>query len=327
MPTHIPDSVLEHAFALLVRVHGADALDAETARVELARWAAASDVHRAAIARAEHQWQVLGNSAGELHDTFPLPDARAPRSVWRTRALPAFALACCLSLAVLTGVRWWHSPVLEAHYASTTGTSSPSTSDAQLPDGTSIALGPQTKLDVTFYRDRRHVEFAHGEAYFDVAHDGRPFVIDTRLGRVTVVGTAFSIVDRGDGVRVAVARGQVRVETSGHREYASLLPGHEVALEPGGGLGMIRIVSADGVGAWRHGWLVFEDRSLSEVVDEIRPWLDVPVRVEGARTGSLHVTASLQTNDLAGTLGKTLPAVLPVSVRIASDHTLVIGPR
>ncbi|HCD93111.1 MAG TPA: iron dicitrate transport regulator FecR, partial [Odoribacter splanchnicus] len=32
-----------------------------------------------------------------------------------------------------------------------------------------------------------------GEAYFDVAEDGRPFQVITSQGEVTVLGTAFGI--------------------------------------------------------------------------------------------------------------------------------------
>ena len=64
-----------------------------------------------------------------------------------------------------------------------------------LADGTTVHLNAGSKLlyPVRFVGKRRIVTL-EGEAYFDVRKDEEhPFVVRTRFGEVTVLGTAFNI--------------------------------------------------------------------------------------------------------------------------------------
>ena len=46
----------------------------------------------------------------------------------------------------------------------------------------------------SYYPGRREVVLDQGEGFFEVAPDsGRPFTVDARQSRVTVVGTAFDV--------------------------------------------------------------------------------------------------------------------------------------
>ena len=64
-----------------------------------------------------------------------------------------------------------------------------------LADGTTVHLNAGSKLTYPVrFAGKRRVVALEGEAYFDVVKDEtRPFIVQTHLGEVTVLGTAFNI--------------------------------------------------------------------------------------------------------------------------------------
>jgi transmembrane sensor len=69
-----------------------------------------------------------------------------------------------------------------------------------LPDGSRITLDADSVLNVQMLPDRRSLQLARGEAYFEVAKDAaRPFLVRAGGAVVRAVGTAFDVrmsVDR-----------------------------------------------------------------------------------------------------------------------------------
>ena len=66
----------------------------------------------------------------------------------------------------------------------------------QLPDGSTVQLGPGSKLiyPSEFEGHEREVQL-EGQAFFDVHKDARhPFVVKTKDMKVTALGTAFEMV-------------------------------------------------------------------------------------------------------------------------------------
>ena len=81
-----------------------------------------------------------------------------------------------------------------------------------LADGTQLTLnrGAQLIYPEKFAGRTREI-FLSGEAYFDVAEDGRPFQVITSQGEVTVLGTAFGISSYMDKAEyTTLVRGCVR---------------------------------------------------------------------------------------------------------------------
>ena len=83
-----------------------------------------------------------------------------------------------------------------------------------LEDGSIVYLADQTSLKYPehFERERREV-FLQGNAFFDVkGNRKRPFVIETDLIQVEVLGTAFNVKGRdNDNFSLSVDRGEVKV--------------------------------------------------------------------------------------------------------------------
>lgn len=83
-----------------------------------------------------------------------------------------------------------------------------------LEDGSIVYLADQTSLKYPehFERERREV-FLQGNAFFDVkGNRKRPFLIETDLIQVEVLGTAFNVKGRdNDNFSLSVDRGEVKV--------------------------------------------------------------------------------------------------------------------
>src|SRR5690606_35594665 len=85
----------------------------------------------------------------------------------------------------------------------------------QLPDGSTVLLGPDTRLRYShgMGQQQRLVELS-GEAMFTVTHaTGAPFIVRTQDALVRVLGTTFTVLQYTDESqsRVVVSAGRVSV--------------------------------------------------------------------------------------------------------------------
>lgn len=352
---HGPDEALvEHALRLLATADVAEAEPAARARERLAVWSERSAAHQAAHAEALRRWQALAGAAAGLREQWadPLserPTAHRPSAATR-RTLLGMALAG-VGVAGLAGAgAWWQWQAQQPVFAQAWRTRTAQLLRVTLPDvrpgtgaSTEIVLSAQTALRAVLYRDRREIELAEGEARFDVAADAaRPFVVHARSGRVEVVGTAFTVADRGGVLTVAVERGRVRLHPqpaaagqSGATAGRVSVPGVEpIELGAGDSINVrdgqppgpvIRVAAAD-VGAWRSGWLVFDDVPLAEALPAINAFRRAPLVLTDERTGRLRLTARFQAMDERGLLA-ALPRVLPVRIEQGAAGGAVVRMR
>lgn len=87
-----------------------------------------------------------------------------------------------------------------------------------LPDGSEVTLQPHSSL--AFRGDSCRRLYLHGAASFSVRHDAsRPFTASGTIGSVKVLGTRFSLDERGGKALVSVESGRVKfasVKTGGN---------------------------------------------------------------------------------------------------------------
>lgn len=284
-------------------------MEAAAARDELARWRQADPAHAAAAETARQYWQATEASALRGDVALP-PDRAAHRSQARRRALTLLGVGG-LAAALAAGGRWaWLQPT--AQFALRTGRGQLQGLD--LPDGSHIDLAAHGEGQVRYHRDRRVCRLLAGEARFDVRHDpARPFVVETALGRVQVLGTVFSVSVRDDRLRVAVARGRVAVAAgqAAQAVQAVLEAGEAFEVDRQGRAERSR-VRAESVGAWREGWLVFQATPLPEVVARWNDYLAQPLRLaDDAALRGLRLTGSFPLRDPAAFVDN-LPHMLPL---------------
>lgn len=320
-------------------VRSQSAPDAATLQA-LRAWRDADPRHAAALARWQQEWRALDAlpatavqhlRAGLTQDkTRADAPARPLGWSWGWGQGAATAASVCLVIAA-TAVgyhHWQEQPVYEQALATGLGQQS----EVHLPDGSTVRLDTNTRLDVTFRRQRREVVLPEGQAVFKVQGDAaRPFDVLAGPLRITVVGTRFSVrytpgVPGDTGVCVAVEEGRVRVARAADAgpEVLELTAGQQVRSAADGRLTAIAAVPAAGIAPWRDGRVSFDDTPLSQALAEFARYGSTQLVVRDPGVGALRLTGTFDPRRLDN-FTRSLPSVLPVQLRAHGTVTEIVA--
>ncbi|MGH6648883.1 FecR family protein [Aquabacterium sp.] len=331
-----PEKLVEHALTLIVLIEGASPDAARQARASLEQWRAQSPDNKAAEQEARQRWNALFSLSSELRTRFQEPGGGAGSKHAKQRRdllLSATAIVGTGTLAAL-GIRWqWLQPISMARHQTATAQLRKVNLDDGSP-GSQLALSPQSDLEVRLYRQRRVVNLRQGEVRFDVQADAeRPFEVLTREVAIEVVGTAFTVRDRGGPVFVGVDHGKVRVRlrpqasgqpTSLVDQAIDLLPGQGLTVR-GGRPERVQAVDVASLSAWQDGWLVFQDTPLGEALATINAYRRVPVTAL-ASVSQMKFSGRFRASDTQGLLTSLL-AILPIAADASPDGVVTLRPR
>ena len=157
-----------------------------------------------------------------------------------------------------------------------------------LSDGTFIRLNSESRLryPVTFKGMNTREVFIDGEAYMQVHHNPEcPFVVTSSRMVATVLGTSFNIKDYPDELTygLTLVEGRVNVENRRGRLY-QLIPGEEVQGNASSDTYTKEETDVDGVLAWTHGLLYFNNRTLKDIAKDLEKRYDVTVKFDSEQT-------------------------------------------
>lgn len=168
----------------------------------------------------------------------------------------------------------------------------------KLDDGTKVWVNAETKLKypVAFVGDRREVVL-EGEAFFDVAKNEKPFIVETSFGDVRVLGTAFGISAYASESEsyTTLVRGKVSVEREGG-EPVVILPGEQVVTSKDGKMIKQQVDVEEFVG-WKDGIYVFKEKSLGEIMKTLERWYNISVDFQEKSLVDLPFTGNLKRYD------------------------------
>lgn len=265
------------------------------------RWLKESPANIAELLRIQQVYKVL--RAAKLESRPPGPPGQAESNVIELmpRALPTpptdrpnqsrrrldtwkvAASVACIAVSLLLGYIVkvaWLDRTLETELGEWR--------IATLTDGTTVRIGPGSRLRVSFGDDHRSVRLLRGEAMFDVAKDhSRPFFVKSEVVGVLAVGTEFRVSRRGGEDVVAVTEGTVAVYRDGRDEIRGavvqapaqlanatggvpLTAGEQVSVSKANQSKPVakQKVNVDYELAWADGWLIYEDKTVAEVASE-----------------------------------------------------------
>lgn len=297
---------VRQALVYLAALHGEDPERIGRTQGLVQRWRGKSAEHERAWQEAEQRWQLVHCLALQLRGAVQ-PQAFDPG---RRRVLRQGG-----ALAVLLAAGGWLGWMFQrtAPYQQGLQTSHGQALQAlSLVDGSQLQVAAESNLRVRFDHLRRQVLLLHGHVYFDVAHERwRAFLVSTRLGSVEVLGTAFTVSDRGGRVQVAVARGRVQVRDLQGGEQL-LRAGERICLDADGRLGRLRGGGTHGpdLAHWQRGWWSFTEQPLDEVVAELNAYVTPAIEVDPG-VADLRLTGSFP-SDRPQVLLEALPSILPV---------------
>lgn len=256
---------------------------------ELDAWLDADTRHRVAYLRLRAAWKEADALAGEAPGRARKP-ATLPRfSPWRIAAGVVLAVALGAQLVWMTGRQDVQ------HYATRVGESR----IVALDDGSRIMLNTDSQLRAVADGGRK-VWLERGEAYFDVAHDpARPFIVEAGDSRVTVLGTRFTVRRTGDGVRVLVAQGRVRVASGG--ASVELAPNEEALAHDDTIARATHTAAQTGQRlAWREGRIVFDGTSLADAAAEFNRYNERKVVVSDPAVAGIAIGGSFAPANVDG---------------------------
>lgn len=274
-PTPNAAELASQANAWVVRLASGQAT-VQDAR-ELRAWVAQSEQHASAYHDATRLWKQTGQ--------LQLPRHRSRRLAWLAGAA-GIAASCVLTLfgAMQLGLLPDGRALLADHH-----TALAERRQIELPDGSRVELDARTHLNVDFSDNRRHIRLQGGAAVFHVQHDAaRPFVVSADGGSVTALGTVFEVRHQGTGVQVTCSEGSVAVERSG-AEQTRLIAGQQLRYDERN-ISQPSQVDTTQVLAWRQGSLVFKNRPLQELVDELNRYRPGRVIIADASIAQMPVS-------------------------------------
>lgn len=204
-----------------------------------------------------------------------------------------------------------------------------------LEDGTKLMISGNSNVEIIYSRRQRYVILKQGEASFDVAKNpDRPFVVDSGIAKVTVLGTRFAVNKFTSKVRVSVERGTVRVEPSQYStsdprsqnrngESVLTLRDNEVAeITIDGKTKRIQRPAADAF-SFETGSIAFDGAGLEEIAETLSRYRINPVQFQlMPNEADVRITAILQSRNVERFI-KELPYLAPIKTEQRGANILI----
>ena len=300
--------VLDAAIAWQLSLDSGDGSSVE--REEFAKWHAADEEH----ARA---WRQLGM----LDQRFSVASGPARAALLQSRegirrqvrklGSGLASVVVVLGLALMVGDRYLPLDYWLADQRTATGEQR----TLRLSDGTVVNLNTHSALDVRFDDKQRRIVLQEGEILIETGHnDARPFIVETREGRMRALGTRFLVKREDQGTRLSVIKSAVAAQPHTPAQEQIVKEGQQVLIH-NDGLGPLLALNAD-ADAWTRGMLVVDNARLGDLIQELgryrRGYLGVAPEI-----ADLRITGSFPLHDTDLALSALLPT-LPVRLE---QHT------
>jgi transmembrane sensor len=270
----------------------------------LSRWRQQSDAHEKAFKAAVRLYRLVGTAARELADeqaaSVAPPVPRPPRLIARRAAL-AGAIATAAGAAGYVMVRpplglWPSIEEWSADYRTGKG----ERRKVAVAPEVSLDLNTQTSIAVRSVPEETRIELISGEAAAKAA-SSKPFVMLAGNGSITAYHADFDARCLDRTVTVTCLDGTVTVEKGGE---AIRLQRTEQVTYSGDGLQPSVVVDLAQVSAWQAGLLIFRDRPLGSVVEEINRYRWGIVIITGDSLKRRLVNGTLQLDKLDDFIGQ-----------------------
>jgi transmembrane sensor len=167
-----------------------------------------------------------------------------------------------------------------------------------LRDGSKVTLSTDTEVRLTEWGRRRALTVVKGEAFFEVARNpDMPFVVTAAGRTVTALGTAFDVRVEPRRWSVGLLEGRIRVADADAE--VEMTPGHQL-VQTGDRPWTIQAQNVGDLTSWREGHLVFENRPLGSIVEEMNRYSPRKIRISDARLASTPLSGRFRTGDMDG---------------------------
>ncbi|MDP9617665.1 UNVERIFIED_ORG: transmembrane sensor [Stenotrophomonas maltophilia] len=251
----------------------------------LQRWLRADPQHVLAWRQQQAFWRGLDAAGPEVLAALPelTEDRQGLRPIAPRRRLP-WLLASAAAVVLM---------VAAAPHALLLARSDLHSTDAprmvQLEDGSIAVLDAGTALAIDFDGQQRHLRLLRGQAWFQVAHEERPFQVEAAGGQIRDIGTAFSVSMQDTTVLTQVSEGGVDVRP-GDGSVQRLHAGQARVFRDGRWLQPVQLEDTAAMAPWRRGEVVIDDQPAAQAIADLARYRRAPVWVLGGQGASVRVS-------------------------------------
>lgn len=144
-----------------------------------------------------------------------------------------------------------------------------------LPDDSKVTLDKNSSIN---YASNRTVSLK-GRAYFNVTKDAeQPFVIQTHKGKVTVLGTRFTVWADQDNLEVSVEEGRVKYDYDGR----SIILEHDQWMKLVGNDIVSSSISSTNQFSWQQQSLHFKNAPIDVVLNDLTRHFGITVKLDNS---------------------------------------------
>lgn len=213
------------------------------------------------------------------------------KKVFTLKTVLRYSAAACFAALIGLTAKWYFSP---NDFIALNN----ETNQAQkyvLPDGSNIWLAPGSELEYAReFEEKRDLKL-DGEAFFEVARDeNHPFIIQTDIGEIEVLGTAFNVESTKESTIVSVEHGLVALRNE--KDEVKLAEGQSAEASESS---ISEIIEVDpNYKSWQTGKFIFYETPLEEVVNRLSRYYDKEIIIESEKAKSEPLTAEFNNQSL-----------------------------
>ncbi len=203
------------------------------------------------------------------------------------------------------------------------------TRNITLPDGSTVTLNANSRLEVAKHWDEKTVREVklQGEAFFSVVHtrNHRKFIVLTSdQSNVEVLGTKFNVNNRHGKTKVVLNSGKVKLslETDEQVKNVIMQPGDMAEISEEKETITKRLVKPEVYSSWRSNTLTFDDTPLSVIAQLLEDNYGLKVEIRDAALAQRKYTGTAPADNVDVLLTK-LAKIFDARV-IREDRKIVL---
>lgn len=165
-----------------------------------------------------------------------------------------------------------------------------------LTDGSVVRLNAESRLEYpTHFSGHERKVYLTGEAYFEVRHDGRPFVVESNGMTVRVYGTRFNInAYENENIETVLIEGKVGVSfRDGSRQEQILKPNQLCQVDMFTHEQKIQTVDIQKYISWTKGFLRYDNDPLEKLIKDLGRWYGAEFSFSSHDLKGIRISASI----------------------------------
>ncbi len=189
-----------------------------------------------------------------------------------------------------------------------------------LEDETAIHINSNSSLAIpaNFSEENRTVSIT-GEAYFDVHKDtAHPFIVKTGKAQIKVLGTSFNVKNHKDEKYMVVTLEKGSIEICSPIRNETLTPGEQATVFENGNIEKTKLETFMYC-AWHKERIVYENKPLSEILDDLGIWYDFETVYEDEELRNLRFSMDIERSANFNDIAELLERLNKIKVKVKKN--------